>query len=171
MEMEDWDAATATIKQGLTVDVNNAQLLKQLKTIKLHKKAAAAKAAKPPPKMDASMSREFMDLQQQYVQTNREFNTVKANIIKAQREHKSHEITKTELEKLPEDEDSQMYRGIGKMFLLSDRDEVMDHLTKSIDDEKKREHDLTQKMEYLERQMKSQRQNMEELMRSPSSAE
>ena len=160
MELKDWDAATATIKQGLSVDENNPQLLKLMKTIKQYKKAEAhanaAAAARPTRTMDATTSNELTELQQQFVQTNREYNTVKANIVMAQREFKSDEITKAELEKLPPGNDAKMYRGVGKMFLLSSRDQVMDHLNKNMEVEKKREGDLTQKLEYLERRIASQ---------------
>ena len=166
IELKEWDAATATIKQGLSVDENNPQLLKLMKTIKQAKKAEAhaATAARPTRAMDATMSNELAELQQQYIQTNREYNTVKANIVMAQREYKTDEITKAELEKLPQGNDAKMYRGIGKMFLLSSRDQVMDHLDKNIEAEKKREGDLTQKLEYLERRIASQRSNMQELL-------
>jgi len=171
MEMKEWDVATATIKQGLNIDESNPQLQKQMRTIKQAKKAVASAAARPPRTMDATSSRELTELQQQYVQTNREYNTVKANMLMAQREYKTDEITKTELEKLPEGDNAKMYRSVGKMFLLSDRNDVMDHLNKNMETEKKREDDLTQKLDYLERRMKSQRANIEELVRSPSSAE
>jgi chaperonin cofactor prefoldin len=174
MEIKDWDGAISTIKQCLSFDSDNPQLQKLLRTVKQSKKAAAnaaAKTTKPTPRMDALASNEFSELQQQYVQTNREFNIVKANILRAQRECKSQEITKSELEKLNETKETTMYRSVGKMFLRSSREQVFEHLEKTIEDEKKRESDLTQKLEYLERRMKSQRQNMEEVMRSPSSAE
>lgn len=175
MEMKDWDGAVATIKQGLVVDANNPQLGKLLRTIKQSKKAAdkiiaAAKKASPTV-ASSSASKEFVELQQQYMQTNREFNIVKANIVKAQREKKSQEITKSELETLLNDDytqETKMYRSVGKMFLRASRDQVFEHLTKTIEDEKKRESDLTQKLDYLERRLKSQRQNMEEVMQSQS---
>jgi stress-induced-phosphoprotein 1 len=174
MEMKDWDGAISTIKQCLAVDSDNPQLQKLLRTVKQSKKAAhsaASKATNSTPRMDSLASNEFAELQQQYVQTNREFNVVKANILKSQRECKSQEITKSELEKLNETQETTMYRSVGKMFLRSSREQVFEHLEKTIEDEKNRETDLTQKLEYLERRMKSQRQNMEEVMRSPSSAE
>jgi len=171
MEVKDWEGATATIKQGLGVDENNPQLQKQMRSIKQAKKAeekaaAAAATTRPDSNMDATASKELMELQQQYVQTNRELNTVKANILKAQREYKSDEITKAELEKLPEDDNAKMYRSVGKMFLLSNRNDVMDHLNKNMESEKKREGDLSQKLDYLERRMHSQRSNMQELLQS-----
>jgi prefoldin subunit 1 len=177
MGMKEWEAATATVKQGLGVDENNPQLQKQLRSIKQLKaaeSAAASRAAVTRPAagtLDSTTSKELTELQQQYVQMNREYNLVKANILKTQREYKSDEITKAELEKLPDDENAKMYRGIGKIYLLSTRDDVMEHLDRNIETEKKREGDLTQKLDYLERRMQSQKSNMEELLRSPSSAE
>jgi hypothetical protein len=47
----------------------------------------------------------------------------------------------------------------------------MDHLSKTMGDEKKREAEMTQKLEYLEKRLKSQRLNIEELMKVPSVAE
>lgn len=172
MEMKDWVGAEATIKQGLIVDGNNPQLQKQMRTIKQARRAETnAAVARTSRTLDASSSKELTELQQQYIQTNREYNMVKANILKAQREYKSDEITKAELEKLPHDDNSKMYRGIGKMFLLSSRENVMDHLNKNVETEKKREGDLTQKLDYLDRRMKSQRNNMEELLQTPSTTE
>lgn len=172
--MKDWDDAVSTIKQCLAVDPDNPQLQKLLRTVKQSKKAAsnaAVKTTKPTPTMGALASNEFTELQQQYIQTNRELNIVKADILKAQRECKSQEITKSELEKLNETQETTMYRSVGRMFLRSSREQVFEHLEKTIQYEKNRESDLTQKLEYLERRMKSQRQNMDEVMQSPSSAE
>ena len=58
-----------------------------------------------------------------------------------------------------------MYRGIGKMFILSDQKEVMGYLKDGMESEKKRELEITSKMEYLERRMKSQQNNIQELIR------
>lgn len=176
IELKDWQGATATIKQGLAVDENNPQLHKQLKTVKQAIKAEAAVTsakAPPPPRanLDATVSKELQELQQQYVQLNREHNVVKANILKCQREYKTDEITMSELEKLPIEDESNMYRSIGKIYLLSTRDDVMEHLQNNMETEKKREQDLEQKLEYLERRMQSQKSNMEELLRSNASAE
>jgi prefoldin subunit 1 len=176
IELKDYDSATATIRQGLGIDANNTQLLKQNRTIKQLKKAAAV--AKQAPKsssqgaasrFDDAANRELQDLQVQYSQTNREFSTVQANIVKTQREHKMAELTKGELGDLPEE--SKCYRSVGKMFLRSSRSGVLEHLDEQMEDQTKRESDMTQKMDYLERRMKSQRQNIEELMVPSSSAE
>lgn len=174
-ELKDWDKASATIKQGLAIEVNNPQLLKQMQQVKLAKKRDSKKSAAPLQThvggLDSATSKELQELQSQYVQTTREINIAQANVSMAQREYKTNEITKAELEKVPEAGETKMYRSVGKMFLLSSRSDVMDHLSNTMEDEKKREAEMTQKLEYLEKRLKSQRLNIEELMKVPSVAE
>lgn len=168
IELQDVDAATATIKQGLNADPNNPQLMKQLQTVKQLKKKLekAAKETRMPPQIAGSgISKELQELHTQYVQTVRELKLAETNITKAQREYKAHELTKNELEKLPvSDTDTRMYQSIGKMFMLSTRSEVMENIEKAMETEKLRENDLLQKQEYLERRIKSQQQNIQELV-------
>eukprot|EP00593_Proboscia_inermis_P005843 CAMPEP_0171299686 /NCGR_PEP_ID=MMETSP0816-20121228/8550_1 /TAXON_ID=420281 /ORGANISM="Proboscia inermis, Strain CCAP1064/1" /LENGTH=269 /DNA_ID=CAMNT_0011775695 /DNA_START=18 /DNA_END=827 /DNA_ORIENTATION=+ len=175
IELNDLDGAHSTIKQGLNVDPSNNQLSKQLRIVNGKKKEIAKAIAKKAKSagnnaaprsvgnVDSSVSQELMDLQEQYISTNREYNTVTAHITKAQREQRTNELTKSELEKLPQESSSKMYRSIGKMFLLSGREAIMDHLGTAMKDEAKKEVDLKQKLDYLERRIKSQRQNIQEL--------
>jgi len=168
------DGATSTIKQGLNIDQQNAQLLRQLQTVKRLKKnlqaqkkkqqqAAMSSSNRVATTQDAAVNKELQELHGQYIQTLREHKTVEANITMAQREYRAHEITNSEIAKLPITEDTRMYRSIGKMFMLSSRDDVNEHLDNAMKSEKKRENDLTQKQEYLERRLKSQQQNIQEL--------
>ena len=53
---------------------------------------------------------------------------------------------------------------MGKTFLKSTRDNVMDHLKNNKEESAKKENDVTQKLKYLERRMTSQKQNMRELV-------
>jgi chaperonin cofactor prefoldin len=149
------------------LDTNNAQLQKQMRIIKQLQKVEAAKLASQKVSnttggLDEAGSRELQELQQQYGQTNREFGTVKANLNMTQREYKMANLTKTELVEVPEG--TRCYRSIGKMFMMSTQESVLGHLEKQMNDNTKKEGEMTQKMEYLERRMKSQRQNIEELM-------
>lgn len=177
--MKDWDGATATIKQGLNLDNNNPQLMKQLQIVKAGKKAAAAAAKREkfadamsvPSRsgaVDGSVSAELRDLQKQFMETNRDMQIVNSNMVHAQREYKSYELTKSEVSKLEATDDAKMYRSVGKMFVLSSRNEVMEHLNGSMESEKKRETELNQKMEYLEKRLKSTQQNIQELAKTPA---
>lgn len=95
---------------------------------------------------------------------NRELETLKVNITKAGREFKMAEITRADLAQLPET--SGCFRSIGKMFLKESREDVMKYLDKNMEDSTKSEIAMKQKCEYLEKKMKSQRQNIEELVKS-----
>jgi len=160
----------ATIRQGLTVEPKNPQLTKQMRNVQQMKKVAAAKeaSARAPQQvssattLDEATRRELRELQTNHAQTNRELQTVQANLVKTQREYKVGDITKSELAQIPDD--SKCYRSIGKMFLLSTKDGVLEHLERQMEDQKRQESDMMQKLEYLERQMKEQRQNLQELM-------
>lgn len=181
-EQDEFDAALATIKQGLAIEPDNAQLQKQMRQIKAKRSSMrraenSAKNATPSStampggmgpyrNLDSSISKEVMDLQQQQNATIKEYRVVKANIMKAQKEKKSSEITRSELEKLPQGTDAKMYRSVGKMFMLTPRSDIMTHLEESIDREGKEEKDLSAKLDYLERRLKSQQQNISELTKS-----
>ena len=183
-EQNQLDAALATIKQGLAIEPDNPQLQKQLRQIKAKRAgikraensaasssaATAAVGAMPPHRgtLDPSTSKEVQDLQEQLVATTKEYRTVKANIFRAQKERKSNELTKLELENLPQGTDAKMYRAVGKMFMMTSRSDIMAHLEESMERESKAEADLSAKLDYLERRMKSQSQNIQELTKAAS---
>jgi hypothetical protein len=54
--------------------------------------------------------------------------------------------------------------------VLVEQEPSLEHLDKQVSDCAKQESDLVQKSEYLERRIKSQRQNMEELIATASSS-
>lgn len=184
LELEEYDMAQATIKQGLAIDANNAPLLKLMGTIKKAKKAAATTAAVAAGggggggssstaaggnntlggagKLDQATSRELYDLEVQYKQSIREFQSVQVDLNKYNREQQMADATLTELEASPAV--GAYYRSVGKTFLKSTRGNVLDHLKNNKDESAKKENDLTQKLKYLERRMTSQKQNMRELV-------
>lgn len=181
IELKDYDKAAATIQQGLRVEPNNPQLIKQLRTVNQLKNATttgtdiSSRAASstlpssagsldvPRHKLDDSTARELHDLQSQFAQTNRELGVVQANLNMIQQESRIAQLTKSEIE--PLDDATQCYRQIGKLFLLSSKDLIMEHLDKQLDENKKKESDLTSKMDYLERRLKSQKQNIDEIVK------
>mmetsp|Transcript_21248 Transcript_21248/g.29789 ORF Transcript_21248/g.29789 Transcript_21248/m.29789 type:complete len:263 (+) Transcript_21248:204-992(+) len=177
-EMGDFDAASSTIKQGLNVDPDNSQLMKQMRLVKAKK--AQSKLATSTKGNTAilsetqnipggsSLSKEVIDLQNQFRSTVRDLNIVAANISKTEKSKRMNEITKSELENLPKDSDMKMYRGIGKMFMRSKREDIFEYLDTSIKDSSKQVTELSQKKEYLQRRMKSQQQNIIELTKSSS---
>jgi len=188
-ELGQLEAALASVKQGLSIEPDNPQLTKQLRSIKLKQQAQhgaanqsssttamtnkgvsnlvqAANAAMQVQTSDASVSKEVLDLQEQLRTSLRDYNLLNVQMNKSEKELRMNSITFSELEKIPADADTRMYRGIGKMFLLASRNDVFKHLDNSIKTDEKSIIDMTHKKEYLERRIKSQQQNINELIGS-----
>ena len=171
MALQDHDGALATIRQGLTVEPNNPQLTKQMKIVQQQKKLMHAKAQTPTSAnssslmaagLDAATAQELQELQQQYGQTNRELQMVQANRTKAEREYRMTQLTRHEMQEVPAT--AACYRSCGKMFLQSKQPELLQHLDQRLEAQTKAQNDATKQMEYLERKLLSQRQNIEELV-------
>lgn len=167
------DGASASIKQGLNIDPDNAQLQKLMRNIKVKKQmikaaekqsdAAKVVAASASGGGDSALQKEIMDLQNQLRNTVRDYSNVNGDIGQAQKTQRVNEITMRELDSLPKETDTKMYMGVGKMFMAASRETVYSNLEKEIKDNEKKATELTQKKEYLERRMKSQQQNIIEL--------
>lgn len=164
LELEDYDMAVATIKQGLSLDANNSQLLKVLRDIKLAKKSKEKSVMSSERQLDHATSQELRDLQIQLAETSREYNKIKANLTKSQREQKMSEITLAELEKNPST--GCHFRSAGKVFIKQPRDEIFSFLKTTMDRHDKLQTDLQQKIEFLERRLLSQQANVRELTSS-----
>lgn len=175
MELKQLDKAEATIRQALAMDNNNPQLVKQMRAVKQMQKVAEAKeaSARMPPTsgsatpsgslghLDEATSKELQELYTQRAKLSRELQTVQVNLQKSEREFKISDITKSELSELPND--AKCYRSVGKMFLLSSKSDVENYLDNQKNDCKKKESDMKQKVDYLERTLKSLQQNIQEL--------
>jgi chaperonin cofactor prefoldin len=118
--------------------------------------------------MDPAAAAEWQELQQQLVATKRDYFVVQQNMDFVQKGRKMNELTRTELEKLAEQDSTsgKLYRSIGKIFYQSDYDGIMEHLATSMQQGQVKEEQCQQKLEYLERRIKSQQQNIEELTRN-----
>ncbi|VEU36078.1 unnamed protein product [Pseudo-nitzschia multistriata] len=169
LESKQYDAAEATIKQGLGIDANHGQLTRLLRNVKLNKKAAAAPSAPSLPQgsnaarqLDTATMREIHDLKVQYGATAREYNTVRANLMKAAKEEKMYGITLNEVKENPS-ATGDYYRSVGKLFMRQTQPEILDHLETNIESQKKKQQELSGKSDYLEKRLKSQQMNMKEL--------
>jgi tetratricopeptide (TPR) repeat protein len=198
VELQDYTGAAATIRQGLSVDESNPQLLKQQRTVQQMKRAAenmataAAKqrqaqqmqaqqqstAASSMATAPATGSSELEQLQRQYIQTNRDLEALKMNLAQRERERKVSEITKNEVLQMDNEstpsknnnKETGYYRSVGKMFLRTSRDEVVSYLDQSMTACQQKENELKHQSEYLQRQVQSQRQNMQELVNATASS-
>lgn len=80
----------------------------------------------------------------------------------AQREAKANHYTSTQIDAIPET--AKLYRGIGKAFLLTDRQGIKENLEKEQENHTKNLRDLMDRQEYLERRISSASMNLRELL-------
>jgi tetratricopeptide (TPR) repeat protein len=171
MDLKDYDMATAAIRQGLAMDAKNAQLNKQLQHIKRLTAAqkqkqqttnlnnATSLGAHTP--LDDATSHELADLRAQHAHTTRAWHTAVANVNLVQREHRMAALTCAELDGVPAE--TNCYRAIGKAFIYSNKNGVLEWLTNQRNNQDKKLVELNQKKDYLERQLKSQQQSINEI--------
>merc|ERR1712151_1034936 len=119
--------------------------------------------------LDSVTNKELQDLQLQYQQTNREYASTKTNLMKIERESKLYQITKDEMISNTTTE-TNCYESIGKIFLKTKRDDMIEKLDNSIKDENKKYDNKTSKLEYLERKLKLQQTNIQELVQNATSS-
>jgi prefoldin subunit 1 len=151
----------------MNVDPDNKQLeklMRQAKTRKASERAAKNKKISAPMTIpaDSNVSKELMDLQVQYRKTAKDYQIVQASIGACEKTLKVNQITIGELNEIPLEEERKMYRGVGKMFMMENKDQIFEHLKDEIKDNEKKISDYEQKKEYLERRITSQRQNIME---------
>lgn len=176
IENNDLDGAITTCKQGMNVDPGNKQLEKLSRQARNRKssenkaKTSGVNNVSIPTgmgAMDSAHQKEFMDLQNQLRKTGKDFQVVQASIASCEKSLKMNEITMSELENIPaEQQERKMYRGVGKMFMLESKDEIFTHLKQEMTDDDKKLKDMQQKKDYLEKRIKSQQQNIIECLNS-----
>mmetsp|Transcript_12236 Transcript_12236/g.16001 ORF Transcript_12236/g.16001 Transcript_12236/m.16001 type:complete len:264 (+) Transcript_12236:116-907(+) len=178
--LKQYDAALSAIQQGLAVDANNTQLMKQQRMVQQLKRSheanlkkkrqqtesAASSSGMP---MAGAASSEIQELYTQFTQNKREYETEKVNFQKLEREQKISELTKADLEPLPPDQ--KCFKSVGKMFLMSKKKEIMEYLDTNITTAQNKQQETNKKMDYLEKKIQSQQQNMEELQKQAIAAE
>ena len=181
--MKQYDLALSTIRQGLSVDNGNSQLLKQQRMAQQLKRSHEAtikkrqeQASKATNNSDAqpimpgaAASSEFQELLTQFAQNKRDLETEKVNLNKLEREEKIANLTRQEVTPLPDAQ--KCYRSVGKMFLLSNKENVLKHLDATIQASQKKQEELKQKATYLDREILSQQQNLLELQKQATAGE
>jgi len=103
------------------------------------------------------------------IQQKQDFSAQQIQIVKAQMSAKAREtrmlqLTANEVGALPRE--THVYEGIGKMFVMTPPQEVMDRLaveSKSLEDDKT---SLEKKLHYLETTYKNSRDNIEQILRN-----
>ncbi len=167
MEMRDFDGAMQTAKAGLALDADNVELHKQMRLIKAKKAAVAARDKRGPavarPANEAAL-KEQLELGDQLNACKRELRETEAYLQRAVREQKMSDLAKAQI--LDIEDGTGMYKGVGKIFMRSTKENVIDWMDKSKVKHKEDEGKYKSKMEYLEKKGQSIIKNLEELSKA-----
>lgn len=179
IELNDYEKAISTIRQGLSIDPNNPQLTKQMNSVLGLRKPSAVgdrsirpsgnddlSLPEPVGQLDEAATSELQDLQTQFVQMRREAQTIDYNINQLQRQARLGELTKDEVALLPEG--TNCFRSVGKVFLASTKSAVLQNIELQVGTCRKREMEMKSKAQYLEKRMNSLQENISELIASSS---
>jgi chaperonin cofactor prefoldin len=162
----DYDSASATVHAGLKVDPTMGDLKRLLQKIKAKRggELTAKRRSNAPNKggHDQSLQNELSDLSEQFNSTNTDLMEVKAKLEAINREMRRSDLTKDEIEALPEE--TPLYRSVGKMFMRADRPAVSTFLADQLAAEEKKKQDLIARQTYLQRRLQSQEANLKDLM-------
>lgn len=164
----EYGAAEATIRAGLSIDSDMAELKRLLKRVKAKKASelvAARRAAGPSAvSMDQGLRNELSQLSEAYNTSNTELLEVKARLEACHREGRRTDLTQDEIKAMPVE--TPMYLSVGKVFLRSPRPSVETHLEAERAKQEKERSDLEARKTFLQRRMVSQEANLKDLMGS-----
>lgn len=163
------ESATHTIKQGLAINPNHPELTKQLRNVQQQQKVKTAKQQQahssqttPTAVLDPSQQTELQELQSNLRSTSILYQSEQANLKKYNREQTLAELTHAELETVGER--SACYRAIGKVFVQYQKRHLQDYLQHAIANLQVTTKESQSKLQYLEKQMHSQQENINELV-------
>lgn len=129
---------------------------------KLKEKKTGIVAAKPKKQLDEHQKKEFMVLQEQTGAYTRDLRAVVQRINSLSREAAAADNTQNQIKEFSDE--TSLYRGIGKAYVLQDKKEIDECLTKELDLIDKNYADLKDRKEYLERRITSNKSNINDLI-------
>ena len=182
--MREFDVATQTLRQGLQIEPQNSQLMKQLQNIKQLKQqqqtaqetaASTAQSAAMPhqPQLDDATAKELRELQSTYRQTIQQMQILQAKSQSAQRQMQICDLTIREVSSLKQQQEEEknestrsVYSSIGKAFV---RNSSLESTLVGLEEEKsgydKVLSDCQQKLQYLQQRATSQQENIQEIIK------
>ncbi|MCJ1223669.1 hypothetical protein MMC12_000312 [Toensbergia leucococca] len=104
------------------------------------------------------------EIEAQAISAQREINIVKNTVSTKQRDVRMLELTTTELKQLPKD--TNVYEGVGKMFVHSPTPEVQKRLLSETTELKSDISNLNKKLHYLETTHKNSREHIDQIFKS-----
>ncbi|KAL2218159.1 prefoldin subunit 1, partial [Thermoascus aurantiacus ATCC 26904] len=97
-----------------------------------------------------------------------QINVVKAQISAKQRDVRILQLTSNEISSLPKD--TNVYEGVGKMFVATPISTVEKRLSSEMEEIKSDITNLEKKLQYLETTQKNSRENIEQILKSGAKA-
>ncbi|KFM63887.1 Prefoldin subunit 1, partial [Stegodyphus mimosarum] len=112
--------------------------------------------------VDLELKKAFQELQAKVLDTTQKLKLADLQIDSLTKAIQHAELTQKELKSLPEN--SSMYSGVGRMFVLTSHDDIDGMLTKKIQTSQDKIKELETSKAYLQRSMKDSEENLRELV-------
>lgn len=148
------DEAAKTLEKGLKLDPSNTEL----------KKLGRQIAAKPRKALDEATQKEAQELSELISSKRRELQATQARAQMCRRETKSLELTISEVEGV--EEDSTLYRAVGKAFLLEPRSSLLDVLSAQLKSSREAGDALASRYDTLGRDIQSTESDLKALVQA-----
>ncbi|KAL6098206.1 prefoldin subunit 1 [Pungitius pungitius] len=123
--------------------------------------AALLKMAAP---VDLELKKAFSELQVKMIDTQQKVKLADLQIDQLTRVQKLAKVTHKEMSTLSDD--TPLYEGVGRMFILQSKEEINDQLTEKQKTAQEKIKELEQKKVYLERSVKEAEDNIREMLLS-----
>ncbi|XP_040036027.1 prefoldin subunit 1 [Gasterosteus aculeatus] len=123
--------------------------------------AALLKMAAP---VDLELKKAFSELQVKMIDTQQKVKLADLQIDQLTRVQKLAKVTHKEISTLSDD--TPLYEGVGRMFILQSKEEINDQLTEKQKTAQEKIKELEQKKVYLERSVKEAEDNIREMLLS-----
>ncbi|GFS30326.1 prefoldin subunit 1 [Nephila pilipes] len=114
--------------------------------------------------VDLELKKAFQELQAKVLDTTQKLKVADLQIDSLTKTIQHAQLTQQEIKSFPSD--TNMYNGIGRMFLLTSPNDIVKMLSEKIDTSHKKIKELETSKTYLERSMKDSEENLRELVAS-----
>lgn len=131
IEMQKFDDASATVTAALQIEPENDQMIKQARLIRNKKSAAAQNqlaANRPKKQMDEQQRKEFEEIRDQTNAYTRDLRGVNSHLNAVMRDTRANQVTTSQVKVL--EESVNMYRSIGKAYVLASKSNIEASLQK-----------------------------------------
>ncbi|KAK0523312.1 hypothetical protein OC835_006292 [Tilletia horrida] len=113
---------------------------------------------------EEALHKVLQQIQTQYVVSQRQLNGVRAQLQVRERERRGAELTLKQIDEV--DPEAKFYKGVGKMFIMEDRNTVRSELVSREKEWKEDIANLTKKQKFLEKQVSDAQGHLNDIFRA-----